>query len=352
MAKLRIALIGAGTIARRYLSNINAIPDAEVVSICRRNASAVQAMAQEFKIPHCCTDYMDILGDGSIDAVIVATPTVTHAPIVLEALKHGKHVLCEKPPAMTAEEAQACADEAAKAGKLLMYGFVRRFNKVVNFLRDYVDSGAMGDIYYAEVARMARCNKIGGWFVDKTKSGGGMLMDACIHQIDTALYLMGYPKVKSVKGYTSYINSHLPRTVKGFSAGYMPVDKTPCERTAESVACGQVHFENGACLNIKASDVLNIVDEGSYVQLCGTKAGFKETGKEVKLVSLDGSGYILESTPVLTEEKKGMADEIAHFVDCCLNGTECICKPEQGVEIMKIVSALYRSAETGREVVF
>lgn len=352
MATLRIGIIGAGSIARRYLSKLPAVPNAQVVSLCRRDEAAAQAMAREFQVPGCCTDYMDILRDESVDAVIVATPTVTHAAIVLAALEHGKHVLCEKPPAMNVEEVRACAEAAEKSGKLLMYGFVRRFNKTVSFLKDFVDSGAMGDICYAEVARMARCNKSSGWFVSREHAGGGMLMDACIHQLDTALYLMDFPKVKSVKGYTNYANSHLPGQVKGCAGGWVSADKGSYARTTESFACGQVQFENGACLNIKASDILNVVEEGSYVELCGTKAGFKETGAGVRMVTLDRSGYYLESSPVLTAEKDGMAEELAHFVDCCLNGTPCICTPQHAVQLMAILTALYRSAETGREVMF
>ncbi|MBQ9974209.1 MAG: Gfo/Idh/MocA family oxidoreductase [Oscillospiraceae bacterium] len=352
MSKLRVAIIGAGSIAKRHINALQANPQAEIACICDRNEARVQVMAGEFGLANYCTDYMDILRDESVDAVSILTPTFTHKDIVLAALNHGKHVLCEKPPALNVQEVQECVDAAARSGKLLMYAFVRRFNKVVTFLKDYIATGAMGDIYYAEVARMERCNKLAGWFVNKDCAGGGKLMDACVHQIDTALYLMDFPKVKSVKGYTSYANSHLPGVMKGCKSAWVSADKGSYERTVESMACGQVHFENGACLNIKASDILNVVDEGSYVELCGTKAGFKETGAEVRMVTVDESGYYMQSSPVLTAEKNGMMDEIAHFVDCCVNGTECICKPEHAVEVMRIITALYESAETGKEIVF
>ena len=215
MSKLRVAIIGAGSIAKRHINALQANPQAEIACICDRNEARVQVMAGEFGLANYCTDYMDILRDESVDAVSILTPTFTHKDIVLAALNHGKHVLCEKPPALNVQEVQECVDAAARSGKLLMYAFVRRFNKVVTFLKDYIATGAMGDIYYAEVARMERCNKLAGWFVNKDCAGGGKLMDACVHQIDTALYLMDFPKVKSVKGYTSYANSHLPGVMKG-----------------------------------------------------------------------------------------------------------------------------------------
>ena len=349
---LRVAIIGAGSIAKRHIDAIKANPYAEVACICDMNEARVQAIAKEAGLTNYCTDYMDILNDETVDAVSILTPTFTHKTIVLEALNHGKHVLCEKPPALNVQEAQECADAAAKSGKLLMHAFVRRFNKFVVFLKDYIDSGAMGEIYYADVARMERCNKLAGWFVNKDRAGGGKLMDACIHQLDEALYLMGFPKVKSVKGYTTYVNAHLPGVMKGSKSYWVSADKGTYERTVESMACGQVQFENGACLNIKASDILNVIDEGSYVELCGTKAGAKDDTKELRMVTADASGYYMKSSPVLTADNNPFSDEVNHFVDCCVNGTECICKPEQAVEVMRIISALYESAETGKEVVF
>lgn len=349
---LRVAIIGAGSIAKRHISAIQANPYAEVACICDMNEARVQAIAKEFGLTNYCTDYMDILKDETVDAVSILTPTFTHKAIVLEALNHGKHVLCEKPPALNVQEAQECADAAAKSGKLLMHAFVRRFNKYVVFLKEYIESGAMGEIYYADVARMERCNKLAGWFVNKDRAGGGKMMDACIHHLDEALYLMGFPKVKSVKGYTTYVNSHLPGVMKGSKSAWVSADKGTYERTVESMACGHVQFENGACLNIKASDVLNVIDEGSYVELCGTKAGAKDSVKELRMVTVDDSGYYMQASPVLTADNNPFEDEINHFVDCCVNGTECICKPEQAVEVMRIISALYESAETGKEVVF
>ena len=353
MAKLRIGLIGAGSIAKRHLKTFNANPNADVVCICDMNEERVQAMAKEFNVPNYCTDYMDILNDETVDAVVIVTPTFTHAPFVQEALNHGKHVMCEKPPALNVQEAQACADAAAKSGKLLMHAFSLRFSGTSTFLKNYIATGAMGDIYFAEAYRMERCSKLGGWFVNKELSGGGKLIDACIHQLDLALYLMGHPKIKSVKGYTSHINAHLPGVMKGSKAIYSSADKNSYERSVESVASGMVTFENGACLMLKASDVLNIVDEGKGVELCGTKAGIKISGKgELRMVTVDDSGYYLQSSPVLTESVDTFTQERNHFVDCCVNGTECICKPEQAVEVMRVITAIYESAESGKEILF
>ena len=109
-----------------------------------------------------------------------------------------------------------------------MYGFVCRHFGHTRLLKQLVDSGKMGDIYYADLNRTKRCIRRRGWFNDKTKAGGGDLFDGAIHEIDSALYLMGYPKLKSVKGYTTNIHNATPYLVAG---------ETPVARTTESAAC-------------------------------------------------------------------------------------------------------------------
>lgn len=95
---LRVAIIGAGSIAKRHIAAFQANPHAEIVCICDMNEERVQQIAKEHGIANYCTNYMDILKDERVDAVSILTPTFTHKSIVVEALRHGKHVLCEKPP--------------------------------------------------------------------------------------------------------------------------------------------------------------------------------------------------------------------------------------------------------------
>ena len=222
--KLRIGIIGTGTMAQRHIGALRTDPRVDLCAVCDQNLERAQGVARQYGVPGCYGDYRELLKDESIDAVTVVTPTFTHKTIVLDALQAGKHVMCEKPPALTVQDTQACIDAARAAGKLLMYGFVYRFNQNIRFLKDYVDSGAMGDIYAVDVTRVQRCSQLGGWFVDKSRSGGGQLMDAAIHQVDAALYLMGRPAIKSVKGYATDVNSDLPEKAKGLGGTYASAD--------------------------------------------------------------------------------------------------------------------------------
>ena len=349
---LNIGIIGAGAISKRHLNGYRQIPGVQVCAICDLNEQTAKTRAAEFSIPAYCTDPMQILTDPNIDAVSIVTPTFTHKDLVLAALEHGKHVLCEKPPALNAREAAQCEEAAKKSGKLLMYGFVVRFSKETQFLKDYIASGAMGEIYYAEATRMNRHHRIGGWFVNQEMSGGGALIDSVIHELDMVLYLLGYPRVHSIKGFTSREIGSLPYAMKGVGGGWNSADTASYAYEVESLAGALIRFVDGRTLYVKTSWALNTCRPGKLVELCGTKAGAEVTKEGVSLFRADESGYYLESTPVLKEEVAGFDREISHFVDCCLGEAECIVKPEEGTAIMQIIDAIYRSAETGKEVVF
>ncbi len=352
MEHFRIGIIGAGAISERHLNSYRQIPAVKVCSICDVNEATAKARAQAYGIEKYYTDAMDIITDPEIDAVSIVTPTFTHKNLVIAALEHGKHVLCEKPPALNAKEAAMCEEVAKRTGKLLMYGFVVRFSKETTFLKDYIAAGALGKIYYAELARIARSFRIGGWFVNKELSGGGALIDSVIHQLDMALYLMGHPKVHSVKGFTSHEIADLPYKMKGNGKGWNSADTNSYSHEVESLAGGLIRFEDGSSLYLKTSWALNSTKPGTFVELCGTDGGAILDNGAVKLVTVDESGYYLESAPVLRDEVVVFDREIAHFVDCCLGKAECICKPEEGTYIMQIIDAIYKSAETGKEVVF
>ena len=283
---MKVGLIGAGSIAKSHLNAYAANPYAQVVAIADLNEALAKDRAQEFGIEHYYTDYRKILEDEEIDAVSIVTPTFTHCNITIEALKAGKNVLCEKPPALTVKDTELAVKTAEETGKLLMYAFVLRFNYRTAFLKDYIDAGKMGQLYHADIMRLSRYNCISGWFADKNKSGGGMLMDATIHQIDEVMYYMGYPKVKEVLGFTTTANNNLAGHIKGLPSGYVCLDQNQYERTIESMSSGYVTLDNGAVITIKSGSICYSVSNGTCVELIGTKGAMKMEGQEITLLSL------------------------------------------------------------------
>lgn len=352
---MKIGMIGAGSISVHHLNAFKANPNAEVVMIADVCEDLAKTRAEAYGIPKYCTDYKELLSDDTIEAVSVATPTFTHCQIVCEALAAGKHVLCEKPPALTAAEAQKNADAAKASGKVLMYGLVCRFSLQAKYLAKYRDEGNFGKIYAAEISRTSRSSSIDGWFIDKTKSGGGMLMDAAIHEVDLALYLMGYPKPKSVLGFTSDVNKDLAHRLVGYgNTGYQTATTEKRERTVESVANGFVTFENGACLTVNTAHIRFVAHPGKWIELAGDKAGARLEGwdNDLSLVTVDPYGYMTNFKPGFNEKANIFQEEIDHFVDCCVNGTPCIITPEEGVTLMTVMEGIYKSAELGKPIEF
>ncbi len=350
---LKVGIIGAGAISERHIEGYVKHPDAQVCSICDLNENIAKIRAQKYSIPKYCSDYKDILNDENINAVSIVTPTFTHKNIIIEALEAGKSVLCEKPPALNADEVKECQECAKKYNGFLMFGFVCRFRDHVQYLKDYIDSGKMGKVFCAEAVRVHRLIESQGWFGEKAK-GGGALIDSAIHEVDEVLYLMGYPKVKSVLAFATDANTHLPAKMKSGVRAWETGNNVSENKDIENFISGYVTLENGASIYIKTSNVLHTATPGCYIEICGERAGAKMdlTNKEKPIIMVDElDGYMRETSPIIIEKIPMATKQINHFVDCCLNGTECICKVDEAVALMEVIDAMYESAATGKVVV-
>lgn len=349
---LKVGIIGAGHISESHIKAYQANGNCEIKAIADLNLKNAQERAKEFGIEKAYSDYRDLLKDESIDAVSIATPTFTHKGIVIDALNSGKHILCEKPPALNADEVRECVEVAKKSGKLLMYAFALRFRAQTQYLKKYVEAGKMGAFVSAECVRVERCSGSQGWFANRSK-GGGTLRDGCIHELDNILYIMGYPKPKMIVANQSFINRDLPKTLG--DEGWKSYDTNTYDNDTESSIEGFIVLDNGASIHVKASCVLNIIHEDRFLEISGEKAGARiERGiagsHDLKLVEI-GDNCFVENVPLL-EKKSPFPEQINHFVDCCLNETECICKPEEAVMLMQIIYAMYESADTGKPIIF
>ena len=349
---MNIGIIGAGAISKRHLSAYRTVPGVTVTAICDLNEAQARSTATEFSVPNVFTDYRDVLADPTIEAVSIVTPTFTHGKIVADALAAGKHVLCEKPPALTYEEALANEESAKAAGKVLMYGFVVRFRQENQLLKRFIEEGRLGKPYFAEASRMENCSNLGGWFRDKTKSGGGSLMDAAIHQLDLLLWLMDYPEVYSVRGFTSDVNKDLPERIQGLKGGYVSAHNTPIPRTIESFATGYITFKDGRNLIIKAAHIANTPNPGTRYEILGDQGGVSCENGELKMLTIDPSNYFVSSQPVITNTINHFEIEIQHFVACCRGESNCIPNAHQGTQLVRILRTIYESAETGKEILF
>jgi predicted dehydrogenase len=350
MDKVRIGIIGTGSISNMHANGYKRLPNVEMVAACDIVEPRVKAFAEKYGIPKTYTKYEDLLANPDVDAVSICTWNNGHAPIAIAALKAGKHVLTEKPPAMNTAEALAMAEAEKASGKLLMVGFVRRFGVNTRIFKDFIDKGYMGDIYYAKTGCVRRVGNPLGWFADKKRSGGGPLIDLGVHMIDLVRYLMGKPLAVSVTGAT--FSKIGPRTnVKGINR-YVAADAAgQCD--VEDMATAMVRFDNGAVMFVETSFSQHVKQETISLEMFGTKAGAK---MEPKLeFQSEMNDYLVDMNPVYNESgdtfSANFNAEMAHFVDCVQNGTKCMNPIGDGVELMRILDAIYESAATGREVV-
>ena len=349
--KIKIGVIGNGGISGFHLRGYAKNPDVEIYALCDINVEAMEKRAGEFGVTRLYTDFRELVALPELDAVSVCTWNSAHAACAIAALKAGKHVLCEKPMAMDAQEALAMQQAAEKAGKLLMIGFVRRYGNDCALVKDFVDCGFFGELYYAKTTYLRRRGCPGGWFGDKARSGGGPLIDLGVHVIDLARYLMGNHAPVSVYGATFHKLGDR-RNIKGVAAGYASINPDADVFDVEDLATALIRFDNDAVLSVEASFSLNIEQPVGNIELFGTKAGCK-LDPNVTIYN-ETNGYMTNlSFPQKTAlDFDGLFErEVDHFVDCVRNGTPCMSPAEDGVMLMRILDAIYESARTGHEVV-
>lgn len=352
MKKVKVGIIGAGGISELHIQGYYRLENVEIVAVCDLNEEKARDYAKKHNIPNVFIDYNEMLKMEELDAVSVTTWNNGHAPISIKALKAGKHVLCEKPLAINAEEAQKMVDTAKETGKLLMVGFVRRFENNANYIKGAIDNGELGKIYYAKTGYMRKWGNPGGWFCDEKRSGGGPIIDLGVHVIDLIRYITGKPQAVSVMAST-FNQLGIKPDIKGISK-YNASDYDPkhafCD--VEDAATALIRFDNDMTLSIETSWVLHTKEDNNYLMLYGDKAGVSME-PEIEFYK-EQNHYFVEEKPLLGEEMNLFEvifqREMAHFIDCIVNGSECRNPGEDGVEIMKIVDAIYESAQTGHEV--
>lgn len=349
MEKIKVGIIGTGGISAVHAAGYEALENVVIHSACDISEQRVREFAKKHDVQNIFTDYRKMLARKDLDAVSICTPNHLHSIMAVDALGSGCHVLCEKPMAISEDQAVSMQKASEKAGKLLMIGFVRRFGNDAEIIKDYVDKGYFGDIYYAKVSYLRRNGCPGGWFSRKAESGGGPLIDLGVHVIDLACYLTGNYEVHSVFG-ASFSKLGRMDNIKQLKA-YLSAD--PGEIfDVEDLASAMIRFKNGAVLFVDTSFSLNIKKDTGVIELFGTKAGARiDPGLEIFSVINDYMVDIIPAGETSLSFSGLFEKEVAHFVDCITKGTACRSPASDGVRLMKITDAIYQSAAEKREIV-
>lgn len=361
--KVKVGVIGVGLIAQ--IAHIPAYIEAgaEIVGVADVVESRLKKVAEQFSIPKTYTNYKDLLANPDVDAVSICTPNYLHAQMTIDALNVGKAVLCEKPMAMNVKEAQNMFETSQKTGKLLMMGFNNRFRGDAQKLKQFIDEGKLGKIYYAKIGYMRRRGTPKGWFTVKKESGGGPVIDIGVHVIDLTRYLMGNPKPVSVSAstYKYFPEYHIDGKYPWESSDVKDKLRDGKENDVEDLATAFIRFEDGSSVFVETSWASNIAEDRFYIDMLGTKMGaeidsynpiHKGSRNNEGSISLYGEElHSLVDYEVKTPEVRSHFEEIKYFVGLLKDKKQDLLDTaKNGVEIQKIIDAIYKSAETKKEI--
>ncbi len=222
--KTRIAIIGLGGVAQLvHLPILSKINSVEIVAVSEVNKTRLKTVAEKFNVKNAFTDYTKMLEDVDIDAVIISTPTNTHRDIAVYCLNKKKHLLIEKPIAINYEETKEIDDAAKKNKCNVMVGMNFRFRPDTMLLKSLINSGELGDIFYIKCGWTRKQSSEQKWFNKKSLAGGGVVLDLGIVLLDTALWLLNYPKVKSVSAQNFY---HAHHSIEDSSVGFIRLNNS------------------------------------------------------------------------------------------------------------------------------
>jgi predicted dehydrogenase len=360
---INVGIVGLGWPGERHAEAVSASPLGNVYAACDLSAERLKAFADLFAPKRIFTNFDEMLLDSDLDAVVIGLPNALHYPFSLRVLRADKHVLCEKPPTMNAEQMATLHEEARNRGLVYYFGRQMRFSPAMQAAKKVIAERRLGEIYFAETMWIrSRGTPVGvdGWFTDRSKSGGGAMIDLGIHAIDAAWYLMGTPQPRAVSAQTYQKFPQLVES-KVFDV--------------EDNGYGMIRFENSATLLFKVCWAANLTDDvpldpkRGRSLLSTTVYGPKGSLKVTDVFNIDST--ICPSPLALFEDKGGelvksdlpvldlrgaplrayeFAEQDKNFLRCIRGEESAVNSSSQAVHLMEILDAIYRSSQAGKEV--
>ena len=369
MNTLRVGVIGVGWPGQRHIEGYQKHPNAQIVALSDVNTAAAEAVKAQYHVDgaRIFGDYHELLAGDTVDAVSIAVPNFLHVPIAIAAIEAGKHVLLEKPLSNTLADGERLAAAVAEhPDQAFMIALNNRYRPDSILLKRQIEDGKLGRIYYVKTGWLRGASEFSlrGWFTQRERSGGGPLIDLGVHMLDLALWFMGNPRPVSVSG--SVYNEFADFMSESTGA---PVD-------VEDFAAAFVKLDNGATIVLDVSWMSHI-PEGDFVntQVFGTEGGAHitrrywnsmESNREEHLTINTTTGRGPERATLVEEPRfrdrdagsptfmlyESFRAEVADFVDSIRAGRQPGATITHGLDILRILDGIYRSARTGREVRF
>lgn len=347
MSKIRVAIIGTGNIAHCHIGAYKMLDEVKVVAVCDINKARADSFAAQYGIDKAYYSYNDLLKNESPDVVSVCTWNNAHAEVSIASMKAGAHVLCEKPLAMNTAQAIDMYNASKEYNRVLMPGFCTRYEEGVRLLKQYADNGSLGEIYFIKATYLRRHGNPGGWFSDSKRSGGGPVIDLGVHVLDLARFIAG-GKAVSVSAVTKKLNCEASSS----SSPHFSADKEISLHDVEDFAFANIRMDNGVAICFETSWNHHLQSDVFQLEVYGTKGGARAYPKLT--ISRDENGCQCDIAVSHSNHEDrpnyDFEEEAAHFINVAINGEKPVCTAEDGVEIMKIVDALYSSARENTEI--
>lgn len=323
--KIRVALIGA-KFSAQHAAALSKFPEkAEMVAVCSRTAEHAREFAEKWDIPWWTTDYNALLQREEVDAVHLCVPHDLHAPMSIAALNAGKHVLCEKPIALTLDEADAMMAAAKSAGKILMVNHNQRFVEGHFLARECMRRGLIGAPFLATLG-FHTFHTPQGFRADAGRNGGGVVMDAGVHWLDLLNWIVGeVASVHAVGG--RFAHHHI---------------------TAEDTAVITLQFRNGALGQFTITWAMNGKSMFEPLKVLGTQGTLRVENDRLTFETREGklsSAELAEREPWAREVlqrfegftgRDSVRLSIEHFIDCVRDGQPPLIPPEEAREALRV----------------
>jgi len=353
--RLRAGVIGLGWTGQQHVAAYAADPAVDLVALAAMEEHLLTRFGEEHDVPGRYRDWQQMIAEAELDVVSIATPTFLHEPMAIHALEAGLHVLTEKPMAQTGEAAARMVAAAQQAGRVLDVSFNHRQRGDVAALKDVVDSGVLGTLYYAKTGWIRRHGipGLGTWFTKSESSGGGAMMDIGIHMLDMTLHLLGEPRVTAASASTHAEFGPRGRGGSGFGVSQLE-EGAPFE--VEDLATAFLRLDGGGTLLLESSWAQWIPHDLCYVTLYGADGGATlEWGGDPShphqelTVWTEVAGIPAELQPVAGEDGRHAA-AVASFLQKVSSGQAAVHDGSEALRRARIIDACYASARAGGEV--
>lgn len=328
----RVAVLGTGAIAQIvHLPTLSRMRGAEVVGLSDIDGAKAATLAQRHSVPRIYDSLAQLLRDDDVDAVFVCTPSNVHEAQVIDCLRAGKYVFCERPLALTEAGATRVLEAAGDSGQL-MVGMNQRFRPDAAAMRKLLVSGELGQIRYLRTGwlnrRMVRPPR--AWRLRKSGAGGGALMDLGLQSLDLALWLLGFPQPLRV-------------------VAHLHMD--PGSEVEDSAVL-MLELESGTVVTVEVTWTLVADREREYLLTLGEVGSASLPPLRVFRESDEGTVDV--SPPIARSPENQFTasyrEEISFFLDS-VRRRRAIDSPVDQINLMRIVEAAYRSAEMRSEIV-